>query len=49
PPHVFPWQIQRRLEAEKLRFAEERRLVKMVGLDVARHEADKKKSVSAQG
>ncbi|XP_072427812.1 unconventional myosin-VIIa-like [Chiloscyllium punctatum] len=36
--------IQRCLEAEKLRFAEERRLVKVVGLDVARHEADKKKS-----
>ncbi|XP_059506948.1 unconventional myosin-VIIa-like [Stegostoma tigrinum] len=36
--------IQRRVEADKLRFAEERRMVKVVSLDLAKHEADKKKS-----
>ncbi|XP_067897907.1 unconventional myosin-VIIa-like isoform X2 [Heterodontus francisci] len=36
--------IQRRVEAEKLHFAEEQRLVKVVGLKEAKQEADKKKA-----
>uniref|UniRef100_UPI00398F769D unconventional myosin-VIIa-like n=1 Tax=Pristiophorus japonicus TaxID=55135 RepID=UPI00398F769D len=35
---------QRRLEAEKLHFVEEQRLVKVVGLTLAKQEADKRKS-----